>query len=127
MGLFMQKSKSALLLMELIVVIFFFALTSAVCLQVFVKAHFVARDTKGLNYAVLWADNAAECFYEYKDDFEKTEDVLLNDFALEDYAMNIEFSKDADYLYMDYSFSDKKDDSVILQYTFRQHIKEVSK
>ena len=67
----MQKSKSALFLMELIIVIFFFALTSAVCLQVFVKAHLVAKETKGLNYAVLWADNASECFYEFGDDEEK--------------------------------------------------------
>ena len=118
----MRKSKSALFLMELIIIIFFFALTSAVCLRVFVTAHMKASETKGLNYAILWADNAYECFREYKDDTEMVEHTLADAFALTDYSYALSFSEDDDFVYMDYSFYEEDDHTLIYSYTFKQHI-----
>ena len=123
----MQKSKSALFLMELIIVIFFFALTSAVCLQVFVKAHLVANDTKGLNYAVLWADNACECFYEYGDDEEQINATLKSAFDLKDYSYILTFNKDDDFNYMTFTFYKGQLEDEIYSYTFKRNIKEVAK
>lgn len=67
----MRKSKSSLFLMELIVVIFFFALTSAVCLQIFVKAHNIAANAEALNHASLYATNIGEVFYSCEGDVDK--------------------------------------------------------
>ncbi len=120
----MQKSKSALFLMELIIVIFFFALTSAVCLKVFVKAHAVARETEGLNAAILWADNAAECFYEFNDK-ELLIKTLEDAFESEEYEYALTFSEDEGYEYMEFSFA-KKDGTKIYSYTFKKHILEVA-
>lgn len=122
----MQKSKSSLFLMELIIVIFFFALTSAVCLEVFVKAHFVAKETEELDYAILWADNAAECFYEFGDDYESIENTLRASFDMKGYDFKLDFSSDDSYRYMDYSFYNTEYDSPVYSYTFKQHIQEVA-
>lgn len=121
----MQKSKSALFLMELIIVIFFFALTSAVCLQVFVKAHVVSERTKNMNEAVLWADNASEIFYEYGEDVEKVKATFDEAFPKDSQSSyELSFERDDSYIYMTYSF-DKKETHYT--YTFKKHIKEVSK
>ena len=58
----MHSSKNSLLLMELILSILFFALTAAVCLQLFVKAHLLSQDTINLNHAVTESQNFAEVF-----------------------------------------------------------------
>lgn len=120
----MQKSKSALFLMELIIVIFFFALTSAVCLQVFVKAHSVSENTKDLNEAILWADNAAEIFFEFGDDEEMVKGMLDEAFPKnEEASYNVSFDRDESFLFMTYSF-DKRETHY--SYTFKKHIQEVS-
>lgn len=59
----MQKSKSGLFLIELIVVILFFSLASTVCIQLFVKAHVLSSDTMIMNKSVEICQNYAECFY----------------------------------------------------------------
>lgn len=122
----MKKSKSSLFLMELIIVIFFFALTSAVCMQVFVKAHFVAEKTKNTNLAILWADNAAECFYEYGGDFEKITEALDSSFDLSDYRYDASFREEGSYIYMDYAFYSNEATEPIYSFTFNQYIKEVA-
>lgn len=48
--------------MELILSILFFALTAAVCLQLFAKAHVLSQDTINLNHAVTQAENFADIF-----------------------------------------------------------------
>ncbi len=123
----MHKSKSALFLMELIIVIFFFALTSAVCLRVFVKAHDVAGETEGMNYAILWADNAGECFREYGPDAEKIKSLLDADFNLEDYSYSLDFSEDDGFYYMDYKFTYSPKNTEVYSFKFKQHKKEVSR
>lgn len=126
----MRKSKSALFLMELIIVIFFFALTSAVCLQLFVKAHTFDRRTQGLNYATLWADNAAELFYEYGSD-PNVITSINEDFSStvpyhNQYTLSIVFSEDNDFEYMEYSFSDNSSKETLYSVTLKKHKKEVA-
>lgn len=58
-----SNSKTGLFLMELIIAILFFSLSSAVCVRLFVGAHQIADDDKDLNQAVLWTQNLAETFY----------------------------------------------------------------
>lgn len=57
-----KKSKATLFLMELIIAICFFAITSAVCVQVFVKAHIVSEKTTDLNHAIAQTQSMAEAF-----------------------------------------------------------------
>lgn len=113
--------------MELIIVIFFFALTSAVCLQVFIKAHDVGKDTEGLNYATLWADNASECFYEYGNDEALIRATLDSSFNLTDYNYELKFSSDDVYDYMTFSFFYNVHAKKIMSTTFKRHIQEVAK
>ncbi len=56
-----KSSRSALFLMELIFSILFFALASAVCVQLFVKAHLLSVSTQELNHALTSAQSAAAC------------------------------------------------------------------
>ncbi len=58
----MKHSKSALVLMELIIVILFFSLASTVCIQLFSKSHLLSKQTVNENHAVIHAQNLAECF-----------------------------------------------------------------
>jgi len=126
----MQKSKSTLFLMELIIVILFFALSSAVCMRIFVYAHQLEKTTENVNHAVLWAGNAAELFYEYEDtkDVENTLNEAYKSSELYSaYDISLSFSKDNSFAYMAYSFVDKADGTVIYDFTFQKHIKEVAR
>ena len=58
----MRNSRSSLFLMELVVVILFFSLSSAVCVRLFVKAHQIDQSTVNMNHAMLWIQNYAEEF-----------------------------------------------------------------
>lgn len=58
----MKHSKSGLFLMELIIAILFFSLASAVCIQMFAKAHILSVQTVNHNNAVIQAQNLAEVF-----------------------------------------------------------------
>ena len=53
-----QNTRSSLFLIELILAILFFSLASAVCIQVFVKAHFMSQSAKELPLG--YASSAAE-------------------------------------------------------------------
>ena len=58
----MKSSKSSLFLMELIIAILFFALASAVCIQLFVKAHLLGKTTTEENKALLMCQNFSEIY-----------------------------------------------------------------
>ncbi|MBD5548796.1 MAG: hypothetical protein HDQ97_15665 [Lachnospiraceae bacterium] len=58
-----KSSKSGLFLMELILSILFFSLSSAICVQLFVKSHLISQQSVDLNIAVEWCQNVAETFY----------------------------------------------------------------
>ena len=65
-----RRHRSSLFLLELILVIFFFSLASAVCIQLFVKAHLTEQETKALNRAIPLAESAAEAFHSVSGDLE---------------------------------------------------------
>ncbi|MBR4720002.1 MAG: hypothetical protein IKP31_07160 [Lachnospiraceae bacterium] len=54
------RSRTSLFLMEMIVTVLFFSLASAVCVQCFVNAHVIGRETQELNHAVALATGYAE-------------------------------------------------------------------
>jgi len=58
----MGRSKSGLFLMELIIAIAFFAVASAVCVQMLVAAHTLSRRSIGMQMAVVNAQSAAGAF-----------------------------------------------------------------
>lgn len=62
-------SKSSIFLMELIIAILFFSIASAICMQLFVKAHVLSKNTKELNNAVIICESLAEAFRGTDGDF----------------------------------------------------------
>ena len=68
----MHNSKASLYLMELMISILFFAISSSVCIQLFVKSHLVNKDTTMRTHAVLNVQNTAEYFWASNGDVEKT-------------------------------------------------------
>ena len=71
-----MHSKSGLFLMELIISILFFSLAGAVCIQLFVKAHFVSRDAGNETSYVTITQNMAEAFYSCDGDCEELRHIL---------------------------------------------------
>ena len=64
------KSRSTLFLMELIIAIFFFAITAAICTRVFAQAHLATHATTQLNQSILHIESMAEAFRSVDGDFE---------------------------------------------------------
>lgn len=58
----MKHSRSSLFLMELIIAILFFSLSSTVCIQLFARSHMLSQQTVNQNHAVIEAQNLAEIF-----------------------------------------------------------------
>ena len=56
-----MKNKTSLQLMEQLVMILVFALSAAICLQIFAKARTISNASAQQDHAVLLAQNAAEC------------------------------------------------------------------
>lgn len=54
--------RSSLFLLELMIAILFFSLASAVCVQIFVKAHTISRETQELNTALEKVSGYTELF-----------------------------------------------------------------
>lgn len=66
----MKHSKSGLLLMEMIICIFFFALCAVVYSQIFLKSHVLSKNTISENHAVIVLENLAESYYNTHGDLE---------------------------------------------------------
>ncbi|MDO5601406.1 MAG: hypothetical protein Q4G07_01425 [Oscillospiraceae bacterium] len=64
-----QHSKSSLFLMELIIAILFFAVSSALCIQLFVYAHNKTQASRDLNFAMTQCESAAELYRASEGDF----------------------------------------------------------
>ena len=58
----MAKSKSGLFLMELIIAICFFAVASAICVQLFASAYTISRRGEGMQMAVMHSQSAIAAF-----------------------------------------------------------------
>jgi len=70
------RSKTALFLMELILVIAFFAISTSVCMRIFVYAKTTSDYSRNLSSASLSAQSAAECFKGTNGDVKKTKEML---------------------------------------------------
>lgn len=57
-----HTSKSTLFLMELMIVIFFFSICAAICINIFGSAQQMAKDSYNLSNAVMVARSAASCY-----------------------------------------------------------------
>ena len=71
-----RHAKSSLFLLEMMVVILFFALTSAICVHLFVQAHQTARHSEALTNGVLLAQSAAELYKSTAGDLGETAKLL---------------------------------------------------
>lgn len=69
-------SKTPLFLMELIIMLFVFAVSSAICLQVFAGARRISDESHRLDIAVMQAQTAAECWKSTHGDLEKTAELM---------------------------------------------------
>lgn len=59
----MRNSRASLFLMELMISILFFSLSSAVCIQLFAKAHTINKTTENKSNATLIAQDISEYFH----------------------------------------------------------------
>lgn len=79
-----RASKSGLFLMELIIVIMFFSLASAVTVQLFVKSHLVSRTTVALTNSTMIVQNYAEVFRNSNGDFSELLDFFQTEISHSD-------------------------------------------
>jgi hypothetical protein len=56
------RNQSSLFLIEVIIAVFFFAITAVVCIRIFVKAHIVSEKSQELTQSYIEADNIAQVF-----------------------------------------------------------------
>ena len=55
-----HTNTSSLFLLELILAVLFFSVASALCIQIFTKAHLMSQDARDLNFAVNEVSSMAE-------------------------------------------------------------------
>lgn len=67
----MRNSRASLFLMELMISILFFSLSSAVCIQLFVKAYTINEATENKSNATLIAQDISEYFHHASGDKEQ--------------------------------------------------------
>ena len=63
-----QKSKSALFLIEMIISILFFIISTAICMQVFVTAHLISKKSVDLSTSIFQAQTVASLYSAGKGD-----------------------------------------------------------
>jgi len=71
-----HNSKSGLFLMEMIIVILFFSICSAICINIFATARITADHSNELNNAAVRSTSAAEIFKSAQGDMAITEDRI---------------------------------------------------
>ena len=70
------RSKTSLFLIEMILMVLFFSLSAAVCMQFFASAQTTSQNSRDLNNAVLYAQSAAECYKAANGDPAQTASLL---------------------------------------------------
>lgn len=99
-----QSSRSSLFLIELVLSIFFFIVTSAVCLQLFVTTYFLSRETIETNQAVLWSQNLAEPFLGSMGNYSIVKDLYSDKDSISEFSFSPDkyillcFDKDWNYI-----------------------------
>ncbi len=71
-----KHAQSSLFLMEMMVVILFFALTSAICVHLFAQSYQTAKHSEDLTNGVLQAESAAELYKSTAGDLQQTAELL---------------------------------------------------
>lgn len=71
-----HTSKSTLFLMELVLVVFFFSICAAICVNVFGSGQMMAKNSYHLSNAVMAARSAASCYKAADDDLQQTAALL---------------------------------------------------
>ena len=69
-------SRATLFFMELVIVIFFFAICAAICVNVFGTAQQMARESDSLSKAVLEVRSAASCYKVAEGKLDETAELL---------------------------------------------------
>lgn len=71
-----SSSKSSLFIMELIIVVLFFSICAAICIQVFSTAQVISVRGKAITNGALNVQNMAEVYKASAGDFEETAEIL---------------------------------------------------
>lgn len=94
----MKHSKSSLLLMEMIICIFFFALCAVVCSQIFAQSHLLSKQTVAENQASIILSSLSESFYATNGDIEKIADYYPDYAVTDNSSMKLYFDKNFNYI-----------------------------
>jgi len=88
--------KFSLFLFEQLLAILFFALTAAVCIQLFVSSHTVSAQSAELNHALVVVQNGAEAYKAASGDLDETVRALYDgsDFLAEDGQVSIDYDNE---------------------------------
>ena len=90
------NSKTRLFLIELVIIILFFAFAGAICANIFVKAHTISQDSSDLSEAVLMVQLAAECVKDADGDADRLMELLSE--ATADWEIHINDNDEIGYL-----------------------------
>lgn len=142
----MHNSKASLFLMELMVVILFFSISSAVCIQLFVKSHMITNTAQAQSNANMIAQNTSECFLstdgsmgqtlpylnEHNDSQNNISTYYNADWNIckTEEAMYMEvltFTSDEHYNYMAINISDILNEENLYNFTLKKYKKETIK
>ena len=88
-----RASKSTLLLMELVMVIFIFALCAAVCLGLFGTSQKMTNDSDSLNHAVAVSRTAANCYKAANGDLQQLAALMDVPADLHEQQMRVYYDK----------------------------------
>lgn len=113
-----RAQSSSLFLLELILAILFFSLSSAICLQLFVKSHLLSNDAQDLNLAVNECSGIAEIV----NSSESVEDAMDTIWKIYPQMSVEETSPPAIYIYYDEKLSPCPEDegSYVLTADFQE-------
>ena len=82
-----KSSKSSLFLMELIIAILFFAIASGMCMQIFVKAHLLTKQTDHEQNALVVSDSIIASMKNAEGDLEQVASLFQG--KMKDGQLNI--------------------------------------
>lgn len=116
----MNKSRSSLFLIELTISILFFALASAACIQLFVKAHLLDQKTQEINQAVVWSQNLAELWNAKNADILSVYICLREQYGSDESGFTMNNGSDAIFFYFDenWGFCDGVSNHIVYRIAF---------
>ena len=88
-----NRSRSTLFLMEQLIVIMFFSIFAAVCVNIFFESYKITAESKDKNGAVIIAESVSETFKATNGDAFETARVLEGDFIQDTEAFIVYYDK----------------------------------